>query len=313
MPHLETASLGVWIGAGSRHESPREHGLSHLLEHMAFKGTRRRSARAIAEEIESRRGRPQRRDRRRAHRLYAARPGRRHEPRARHPRRHPHRQPVRSRPNSSARRASSSRRSARTRTRRTISSSTCSTPPPFPTSRSAGRSSARPNGVRSFDRDRHRRLPRRRTISAGATVVGGGRRGRPRPARSTRPRAPFRRIADRGAAARGARPAMSAARRGSSAGSSRPTSSSASRGAPFTHDDHYAAAGVRQRGRRRHVVAPVPGRPRDSAASPMRSTAFHWAYADTGPVRLLCGDRRARRCANSCRWRSTVWRPARPI
>ena len=53
MPHLETASLGVWIGAGSRHESDAEQGLSHLLEHMAFKGTRRRSARAINEEIEA--------------------------------------------------------------------------------------------------------------------------------------------------------------------------------------------------------------------------------------------------------------------
>lgn len=50
---LETASLGVWVGAGSRHEHVDEHGLSHLLEHMAFKGTRRRSARDIAEEIES--------------------------------------------------------------------------------------------------------------------------------------------------------------------------------------------------------------------------------------------------------------------
>jgi predicted Zn-dependent peptidase len=53
MSHVETASLGVWVGAGSRHESPLQHGLSHLLEHMAFKGTRRRSARAIAEEIEA--------------------------------------------------------------------------------------------------------------------------------------------------------------------------------------------------------------------------------------------------------------------
>ncbi|WP_036258388.1 M16 family metallopeptidase [Methylocapsa aurea] len=53
MAHLETAALGVWVGAGSRHERANEHGLSHLLEHMAFKGTRRRSARAIAEEIES--------------------------------------------------------------------------------------------------------------------------------------------------------------------------------------------------------------------------------------------------------------------
>ena len=40
-------------GAGSRHETRAEHGLSHFLEHMAFKGTRRRSARRIAEEIES--------------------------------------------------------------------------------------------------------------------------------------------------------------------------------------------------------------------------------------------------------------------
>ena len=53
IPHLETASLGVWIGAGSRHESDAEQGLSHLLEHMAFKGTQRRSARAINEEIEA--------------------------------------------------------------------------------------------------------------------------------------------------------------------------------------------------------------------------------------------------------------------
>jgi predicted Zn-dependent peptidase len=53
MAHLETASLGVWVGAGSRHEANDEQGLSHLLEHMAFKGTRRRSAQAIAEEIEA--------------------------------------------------------------------------------------------------------------------------------------------------------------------------------------------------------------------------------------------------------------------
>ena len=52
MPHLETISLGVWVAAGARHESENEHGVSHLLEHMAFKGTRRRTARDIAEEIE---------------------------------------------------------------------------------------------------------------------------------------------------------------------------------------------------------------------------------------------------------------------
>jgi len=53
MPHLETASLGVWVGSGSRDEQPDEHGISHLLEHMAFKGTSRRTARQIAEEIEA--------------------------------------------------------------------------------------------------------------------------------------------------------------------------------------------------------------------------------------------------------------------
>jgi predicted Zn-dependent peptidase len=52
MPHLQTASLGVWVGSGSRDEETNEHGISHLLEHMAFKGTKRRSARQIAEEIE---------------------------------------------------------------------------------------------------------------------------------------------------------------------------------------------------------------------------------------------------------------------
>ena len=53
MSHLETASLGVWAGCGSRDESAEENGISHLLEHMAFKGTRRRTARQIAEEIEA--------------------------------------------------------------------------------------------------------------------------------------------------------------------------------------------------------------------------------------------------------------------
>lgn len=53
MPHLETAALGVWAGVGGRDERPNEHGISHLLEHMAFKGTTRRSSREIVEEIEA--------------------------------------------------------------------------------------------------------------------------------------------------------------------------------------------------------------------------------------------------------------------
>ncbi|MFD1704193.1 M16 family metallopeptidase [Methylopila henanensis] len=52
MPGLGTAAVGVSFGAGARSEAENEHGLAHLLEHMAFKGTARRSAIAIAEEIE---------------------------------------------------------------------------------------------------------------------------------------------------------------------------------------------------------------------------------------------------------------------
>jgi predicted Zn-dependent peptidase len=52
MPQVETVSLAIVTGAGSRDERAGEHGLAHFLEHMAFKGTRRRSAKAIAEEIE---------------------------------------------------------------------------------------------------------------------------------------------------------------------------------------------------------------------------------------------------------------------
>lgn len=53
MESVETISVGVWVEAGSRYESPSISGVSHFLEHMAFKGTRRRDARAIAEEIEA--------------------------------------------------------------------------------------------------------------------------------------------------------------------------------------------------------------------------------------------------------------------
>ena len=53
MPHLKTATAGVWVDAGARHERPVQNGISHMLEHMAFKGTQRRSARDIAEEIET--------------------------------------------------------------------------------------------------------------------------------------------------------------------------------------------------------------------------------------------------------------------
>ncbi len=50
---VDTASLGLWVDVGTRHEAPEVNGAAHFLEHMAFKGTERRSARAIAEEIEA--------------------------------------------------------------------------------------------------------------------------------------------------------------------------------------------------------------------------------------------------------------------
>ncbi|MGN6517259.1 MAG: M16 family metallopeptidase [Rhizomicrobium sp.] len=53
MPGLESAFAGVWVNTGGRNETRPVMGVSHMLEHMAFKGTERRSARAIAEEIEA--------------------------------------------------------------------------------------------------------------------------------------------------------------------------------------------------------------------------------------------------------------------
>ena len=53
MPHLESASLGIWVKAGSRSETLAEHGISHVLEHMAFKGTATRTSLEIAETIEN--------------------------------------------------------------------------------------------------------------------------------------------------------------------------------------------------------------------------------------------------------------------
>lgn len=53
LPHVASVSLGVWVRTGSRHEARGEEGLTHFLEHMLFKGTRRRTARQIAEELDA--------------------------------------------------------------------------------------------------------------------------------------------------------------------------------------------------------------------------------------------------------------------
>ncbi len=52
MPGLQSAAIGTWVLAGARHETRTQNGLAHFLEHMAFKGTKRRSALQIAEAIE---------------------------------------------------------------------------------------------------------------------------------------------------------------------------------------------------------------------------------------------------------------------
>ncbi|HEY4193014.1 MAG TPA: pitrilysin family protein [Mesorhizobium sp.] len=53
LPSIESVALGVWIKSGARNERDEEHGMAHLLEHMAFKGTKRRTAFEIASEIEN--------------------------------------------------------------------------------------------------------------------------------------------------------------------------------------------------------------------------------------------------------------------
>ncbi len=53
IPHVQTATVGMWVDVGSRYEEAHECGLSHFLEHMAFKGTHTRTASQIAEEVEN--------------------------------------------------------------------------------------------------------------------------------------------------------------------------------------------------------------------------------------------------------------------
>src|SRR5580692_5938372 len=53
MTHVRSVSVGVWIRNGSRREVSEENGLAHFIEHMVFKGTERRSAEAIAREMDS--------------------------------------------------------------------------------------------------------------------------------------------------------------------------------------------------------------------------------------------------------------------
>lgn len=53
LPSVRSIAIGVWVDVGSRHEAPAENGLSHFVEHMLFKGSRKRSARELAAALET--------------------------------------------------------------------------------------------------------------------------------------------------------------------------------------------------------------------------------------------------------------------
>ncbi len=53
MPHVRSVSVGIWIGTGSREEQPEVGGISHFIEHMVFKGTKKRTAEQIARSVDS--------------------------------------------------------------------------------------------------------------------------------------------------------------------------------------------------------------------------------------------------------------------
>jgi predicted Zn-dependent peptidase len=53
VPHVRSVAVGIWMGTGSRQESPEENGISHFIEHMVFKGTTSRSAEDIARSVDS--------------------------------------------------------------------------------------------------------------------------------------------------------------------------------------------------------------------------------------------------------------------
>ena len=53
IPHVQSVSIGIWVKTGSRDENKEENGIAHFIEHMLFKGTKKRSALQIAKEIDA--------------------------------------------------------------------------------------------------------------------------------------------------------------------------------------------------------------------------------------------------------------------
>ncbi len=52
LPYVQSVALGIWVRAGARDESRELSGVSHFIEHMLFKGTEKRSAKKIAEDVD---------------------------------------------------------------------------------------------------------------------------------------------------------------------------------------------------------------------------------------------------------------------
>ena len=298
MPHLETASLGVWVGSGSRDEKPDEHGISHLLEHMAFKGTTRRTARQIAEEIEAVGGDLNAATSVETHGLLRARAQGRRAAGARCPLRHSVRPDLRCR--RTAARAECDRAGDRRRRGRrpTIWCSTVCRRPRFPTSRSAAPSSARRETVRSFNAGALRSLSRAQ-LPRARHGRGGGRRGRSR--------AIVAEVEQRFASFNGpAAPAPEPAHfRGGTRVETRDLEQvhialGAARRAGQRRSAALQPAGFHQRARRRHVFAAVPGSAREARAL-LHDLRLPHALFRHGHVRALCRHRRDRRARTDAR------------
>ena len=268
-----------------------EHGISHLLEHMAFKGTSRRTARQIAEEIEAVGGDLNAATSRRDHGLLCARAQGRRAARARRAVRHPVRSGLRS--GGAAARAERHRagdRRGRGHARRSRLRPAAGAPP-FPISRSAARSSARPRPcARSTARElraylaRNYRAPDMVVAAAGAVDH----------------QAVVAEVEQRFASFTGpAAPAPEPARFGG--GSHIETRdleqvhiALALQGLPQRDPNALQPAGLHQRARRRHVVAAVPGGAREARAL-LLDLCLPCALFGHRHVRPLCRHRRRRR------------------
>ena len=288
-PHLQTAAIGVFVGAGSRHErDERARPLASARAHGVQGHAPAQRARDRRGDRERRR-RPQRRDRRRADRLFRPCAGRGRRARARHLA-DILTDSASTRRNSSARRTSSCRRSARSRTRPTIWCSISSPPPPGRTSRSAGRSSARarasrPSTAAAIDGYLGAIIAPARPSSSAAGAVEHDRHRRARAERASSGLCRRRRRADARAAYRGgetwSRSALEQThivvgfegRRDRRAGPRR-------------------RPGVRRRGRRGHVVAAVPGSAREARPRLFDLRLSLGLFVDTGLFGFYAGSRR---------------------